>query len=163
MAGGVNLTLARPYGLAYLRAGMLSPDGRCKTFDASANGYGRGEGVGVVVLKRLADAEQRRRSGACGDPRARRSTRTAPASALRCPTDRRSERLIRAALADAGYQPTDIVYLEAHGTGTSLGDPIEVGAAAAALGVGRGLDRPLLLGSVKANIGHLRRRLGLRV
>ena len=160
VAGGVNLTLTAHHSLAYLRAGMLSPDGRCKTFDASANGYGRGEGVGVVVLKRLAEAE-RDGDRVLAVIRGSAVNQDGTGIGLTAPNQTAQFDLIRAALADAKVAPSEVGYLEAHGTGTSLGDPIEVGAAAGALGAGRGLERPLLLGSVKANIGHLEAAAGI--
>ena len=160
VAGGVNLSLTAHHSLAYLRAGMLSPDGRCKTFDASANGYGRGEGVGIVVLKRLAEAE-RDGDRVLAVIRGSAVNQDGTGIGLTAPNQTAQFDLIRAALADAKVAPSEVGYLEAHGTGTSLGDPIEVGAAAGALGAGRDLDRPLLLGSVKANIGHLEAAAGI--
>src|SRR6185437_8948925 len=160
VAGWVNLTVTAHHSLAYLRAGMLSPDGRCKTFDASADGYGRGEGVGVVVLKRVADA-QRDGDRVLAVIRGSAVNQDGASGGLTVPNGPAQQRVITAALLQAGLGASDVVYLEAHGTGTSLGDPIEVGAAAGALGAGRALDRPLLLGSVKANIGHLEAAAGI--
>ncbi|MDY6996397.1 MAG: SDR family NAD(P)-dependent oxidoreductase [Actinomycetota bacterium] len=154
VAGGVNVLLSPVTVVAASRARMLSPVGRCKTFDASADGYVRSEGCGVLVLKRLSDAV------ADGD----RISAVIPSSAvnqdgassgLTVPNGGAQQRLIAAALSRAGLTGGDVDYLEAHGTGTPLGDPIEVQAAAAAYGGSRDTDRPLLMGSVKTNIGHL--------
>ena len=127
LAAGVNLILA-PYGFILASKGrMLSPDGRCKTFDASADGYGRGEGCGVVVLKRLADAQ------ADGDRilavvRGTALNQDGRSGGLTVPSGAAQEAVVRLALADAGLTPDQVSYVEAHGTGTSLGDPIEVQA-----------------------------------
>ena len=160
VAGGVNLTLAAPQSLAYWRAGMLSADGRCKTFDAAADGYVRGEGCGVVVLKRLSDAERD------GDRihaviRGSAVNQDGTGIGLTAPNETAQAQLIAAALAETGLRPSDVDYLECHGTGTELGDPIEVRAAASAYGEGRDPERPLLLGSVKTNIGHLEAAAGI--
>ncbi|WAC93230.1 type I polyketide synthase [Mycobacterium sp. Aquia_213] len=153
VAGGVNVLLSPVTVIAASRARMLSPVGKCKTFDASADGYVRSEGCGILVLKRLSDAERD------GD----RVLAVIPGSAvnqdgassgLTVPNGGAQQRLIRAALTRAGLAGGDVDYLEAHGTGTPLGDPIEVQAAAAAYGGSRDADRPLLMGSVKTNIGH---------
>ncbi|MCP4385872.1 MAG: SDR family NAD(P)-dependent oxidoreductase, partial [Hyphomicrobiales bacterium] len=160
LAGAVN-TLLSPDGMvATSRARMLSADGRCKTFDASADGYVRGEGCGVVVLKRLSDAERD------GDRilaviRGSAVNQDGASAGLTVPNGPSQERVIGEALARAGLSPSDVDYLECHGTGTELGDPIEVRAAARAYGPGRALDRPLLIGSVKANIGHLEAAAGI--
>ena len=160
LAGGVNLILGPDAHIAMCRARALSPDGRCKTFDAGADGYGRGEGCGVVVLKRLADAV------AQGDRILALLLGSAVhhdgrSSGLTVPNGPAQQGVIRAALAKAGIEPRDVGYVEAHGTGTSLGDPIEVRALAAVLGPGRPADRPLVLGSVKTNIGHLESAAGV--
>ncbi|BCL17956.1 type I polyketide synthase [Micromonospora sagamiensis] len=160
LAAGVHLVLT-PEGTIYLsRTRALSPDGRCKTFDASADGYGRGEGCGVVVLKRLSDA---RRDGdrVLAVIRGSAVNHDGPSSGLTVPNGLAQQELIRTALADAGVAPADVDYVEAHGTGTSLGDPIEVDALAAGLGKDRPADRPLLVGSVKTNIGHLEAAAGI--
>ncbi|WBB80648.1 type I polyketide synthase [Micromonospora sp. WMMD882] len=160
LAAGVHLMLA-PEGTIYLsRTKALSPDGRCKTFDASADGYGRGEGCGVVVLKRLSDA---RRDGdrVLAVVRGTAVNHDGPSSGLTVPNGVAQQALVRAALADAGVEPADVDYVEAHGTGTPLGDPIEVDALAATVGRGRPVDRPVLVGSVKTNIGHLEAAAGV--
>ncbi len=158
LAGGVNLILTPQGSIALSQARMLAPDGRCKAFSAAADGYGRGEGCGVVVLKRLRDAL------AAGD----RVLAVIAGSAVNqdgasggftVPNGTAQEALIRRALAAAGAAPDTIDVLEAHGTGTPLGDPIELRAAAAALGEGRA--RPLFVGSVKSNLGHLEAAAGI--
>ena len=160
LAGGVNIILSGRLLEFRANAGMLSPDGQCKTFDASANGYVRGEGCGIVVLKRLADAE------ADGDRiwgviRGTALNQDGKSQGLTVPNGAAQERVIAAALKRAGIQPSDIDYLEAHGTGTEVGDPIEINATAAAYARGRRADRPLLIGSVKTNIGHLESAAGV--
>ena len=160
LAGGVNIILSGRLLEFRANAGMLSPDGQCKTFDASANGYVRGEGCGIVVLKRLADAH------ADGDRiwgviRGTALNQDGASPGLTVPNGAAQERVIRAALVRAGVQPSDVDYLEAHGTGTEVGDPIEINATAAAYGSGRSVGRPLLIGSVKTNIGHLESAAGV--
>ncbi|MEB4209609.1 type I polyketide synthase [Mycobacterium sp. 94-17] len=153
LAGGVNVLLSPVTIVAASRARMLSPVGRCKTFDASADGYVRSEGCGILVLKRLSDAE---RDGdlICAVIPGSAVNQDGASSGLTVPNGGAQQRLIGTALARAGLQGGDVDYLEAHGTGTPLGDPIEVAAAAAAYGASRDADRPLLMGSVKTNIGH---------
>ena len=160
LAGGVNVLLSAVATESLAKAGMLSPDGRCKTFDASADGFVRGEGCGVVVLKRLREAE------ADGDRiwgviRGSAVNHDGASAGLTVPSGPAQERVIGEALAQAGVEPWEVDYLEAHGTGTELGDPIEVKAAAAAYGPGRDAERPLLLGSVKTNVGHLEAAAGV--
>src|SRR6202030_22648 len=153
LAGGVNVLVSPASIVATSRARMLSADGRCKTFDAAANGYARSEGCGILVLKRLSDAERD------GDPICAVITGSAvnqdgASSGLTVPNGGAQQRLIAAALTRAGLAGGDVDYLEAHGTGTPLGDPIEVQAAGAVFGAARDANRPLLMGSVKTNIGH---------
>lgn len=152
LAGGVNVLLSPVTVVAASRARMLSPVGRCKTFDASADGYVRSEGCGILVLKRLSDA-QRDGDRVCAVIPGSAVNQDGASSGLTVPNGGAQQRLIGTALARAGVRGADVDYLEAHGTGTPLGDPIEVQAAAAAYGAER--DRPLLMGSVKTNIGHL--------
>ncbi|MDE2920457.1 MAG: SDR family NAD(P)-dependent oxidoreductase [Chloroflexota bacterium] len=139
---------------------MLSPDGQCKAFDASANGYVRGEGCGVVVLKRLSEAE------ADGDRiwaviRGSAVNHGGASTGLTVPHTPALEQVIEAALAQAGVAASEVDYLEAHGTGTSVGDPIEIDAVASVYGRERAADHPLLIGSVKTNIGHLESAAGV--
>ncbi len=153
LAGGVNVLLSPVTVIAASRARMLSPVGRCKTFDASADGYVRSEGCGILVLKRLSDA-QRDGDRICAVISSSAVNQDGASSGLTVPNGGAQQRLISTALARAGLTGGDVDYLEAHGTGTPLGDPIEVQAAAAAYGASRSADRPLLMGSVKSNIGH---------
>ena len=160
LAGGVNNILSGRLLELRGNAGMLAPDGQCKTFDARANGYVRGEGCGLVVLKRLADAERD------GDRiwaivRGSAVNQDGASPGLTVPSGDAQEGVIQAALARARIEPRDVDYLEAHGTGTPVGDPIEANAAASAYAPGRPADRPLLIGSVKTNIGHLESAAGV--
>ena len=160
LAGGVHVILSGRLLELRANAGMLAPDGRCKTFDAAANGYVRGEGCGILVLKRLADAE------ADGDRiwaviRATALNQDGASPGLTVPSGPAQERVIEAALERAGVEPADVDYVEAHGTGTEVGDPIEANATGAAYGRGRPADRPLLIGSVKTNVGHLESAAGV--
>ena len=160
LAGGVNTILSGRLLELRGNAGMLAPDGKCKTFDASANGYVRGEGCGIVVLKRLADAEtdgDHIWAVICGSA----VNQDGASPGLTVPNGAAQERVIAAALSRAGLRPADVDYLEAHGTGTEVGDPIELQAAGTAYGKGRVADRPLLIGSVKTNIGHLESAAGV--
>jgi acyl transferase domain-containing protein/acyl carrier protein len=153
LAGGVNLMLIPGASISASRARMLSPTGRCQAFDAAADGYVRAEGCAMLVLRRLCDAVADRDNilavilGSVSNQDGRSNGITAP-------NGQAQEQLLRAALADAGLDPADIDYLEAHGTGTSLGDPIEMKAIGAVFGNGRSPDSPLMVGSVKTNIGH---------
>ena len=160
LAGGANVLLSAKTAMTFSHAHMLAPDGRCKTFDAAADGYVRGEGVGVIVVKRLEDAIRdgdRIRAVIRGSA----VNQDGASGGLTVPNGVAQQRVIAEALQHAGVAAGDVGYLEAHGTGTSLGDPIEVQAAAAALGKGRADDRPLLIGSVKTNIGHLEAAAGI--
>ena len=160
LAGGVNLILSPITTIALSKARMMAPDGRCKAFDARADGFVRSEGAGILVLKRLSQAV------ADGDPivaviRGSAINQDGRSNGLTAPNGPAQEAVIRAALENAGVSPLDVGYVEAHGTGTSLGDPIEVQALGATLGVGRDRHQPLLLGSVKTNIGHLESAAGV--
>ncbi|HEY0195215.1 MAG TPA: polyketide synthase, partial [Kofleriaceae bacterium] len=160
IVAGVNAILGPDTTIAYCKTRMLSPTGRCRTFDAAADGYVRGEGAGAIVLKRLADARRD------GDPvhavvRGSAVNQDGKTNGLTAPSSAAQQRVIAAALADAGVTAAAIGYLEAHGTGTRLGDPIELAAAGAVLGAGRTAEHPVLIGSVKTNIGHLEAAAGL--
>jgi acyl transferase domain-containing protein len=154
LAGGINLILSPEMNISFSKARMMAPDGRCKTFDAAADGYVRGEGCGILVLRRLADA--------LGDGdrilalvRGSAVNQDGRSAGLTAPNGPAQEAVIRAALSAAGLPTTEVGYVEAHGTGTALGDPIEVGALEAVFSPGRDPGRPLAIGSVKTNIGHL--------
>ncbi|HEU5072958.1 MAG TPA: beta-ketoacyl synthase N-terminal-like domain-containing protein, partial [Polyangiaceae bacterium] len=160
LAAGVQLMLAPDSSVFLCRTRALAPDGRCKTFDASADGYGRGEGCGVVVLKRLRDAER------AGDMvyaviRGSAVNHDGPSGGLTVPNGMAQRKLIRQALENAGVAAHEVDYVEAHGTGTSLGDPIELEALGAELRQGRAPDQPVYVGSVKTNIGHLEAAAGI--
>jgi acyl transferase domain-containing protein len=158
LAGGVNLILAPHWSINFSRARMLSPDGRCKAFDAAADGYGRGEGCGLVLLKRLSDA---RRDGdrvlaLVAGSAVNQDGRSA---GLTAPNGLSQQAVVTAALTEAGLPGSAVSYVEAHGTGTPLGDPIEVQALAAALRPASG--DALRIGTVKTNIGHLEAAAGI--
>ena len=160
LAGGVHSILDPRLFEGRAIAGMLSPDGQCKGFDADANGFVRGEGCGIVVLKCLSDAI------ADGDRiwcviRGSAVNHGGASAGFTLPNAPAQEQVIRDALRIAGIAPADVDFLEAHGTGTEAGDPIEMEAAAAVYGAGRDPDRPLLVGSVKSNIGHLEAASGI--
>ena len=157
IAGGVNLILAPDLFVALSHSRMLAPDGRCKTFDAAADGFARGEGCGVIILKRLSQAQ------AAGDRilaviRGSAVNQDGPSSSLTAPNGPAQEAVIRAALAFAGVTPREVGFIEAHGTGTQLGDPLEVKALGAVFG---DRNQPLIVGSVKTNIGHLEAAAGV--
>ncbi len=159
ICGGVNVSAhPRPH-IVFARAGMLSPDGRCKTFDDRADGYGRGEGCGILVLKRLSDAK---RDGDAILALVRGSSvrQDGESGGLTVPNGIAQVALMREALASAMLEPKDIQYVEAHGTGTPLGDPIEVGAIATVFAESHTTDAPIVVGSVKANIGHMEAAAG---
>ena len=160
LVGGVSLMLSPEPTINYSQARMMSADGRCKTFDARADGYVRGEGCGVVVLKRLSEALKD------GDNiraviRGSAVNQDGLSNGLTAPNGPAQERVIRQALKNAGVAPAQISYVEAHGTGTSLGDPIEVESLQNVLMEGRNPDQPCWIGSVKTNIGHLEAAAGM--
>lgn len=160
VAGGVNVVLLPEVGESLSQWGMMAPDGRCKTFDARANGFVRAEGCGVVVLKRLADAL------VDGDRvlavvRGSAVNQDGRSSALTAPNGLAQQAVIRRALEQAGVAPAHVTYVETHGTGTVLGDPIEVEALADVYGRPRDDGQPLVLGAVKTNIGHLEAAAGM--
>jgi phthiocerol/phenolphthiocerol synthesis type-I polyketide synthase A len=159
LVAGVNLLLSPDNSIATSRWGMLAPDGRCKTFDASADGYVRSEGCGVVVLKRLSDAV-RDGDSVLAVVRGSAVNQDGPSSGQTVPSGPAQQAVVRAALAAARLDPSDIDYIEAHGTGTALGDPIELGALHHVFGERNG-SAPLVLGSVKTNLGHLESAAGI--
>lgn len=160
LAGGVNLILSPELTITFSQAHMMADDGRCKTFDARADGYVRGEGCGLVVLKRLADAlrDGDRILALLRGSAVNQDGRT---NGLTAPNGPSQEAVIRDALRDAGVEPAQIGYVEAHGTGTRLGDPIEIKALRSVLETDRPPDSPFLVGSVKTNIGHLESAAGV--
>ena len=160
LAGGVSLIISPDSTIAAHRLGALSPDGRCFTFDARANGYVRGEGAGVVVLKPLA------RAIADADPiycviRASAVNNDGAGDGLTAPDQRAQEEVLRVAYRRAAVKRTDVQYVELHGTGTPLGDQVEAAALGAALGTLRDGESPLLVGSAKTNVGHLEGAAGI--
>ncbi|GAA1018274.1 hypothetical protein Aple_034790 [Acrocarpospora pleiomorpha] len=160
IAAGVNLNIAPDTTVAADRFGALSPDGRCHTFDARANGYVRGEGGGAIVLKTLAQAL------ADGDRvhcviRGTAVNNDGHTDGLTVPDSGAQAEVIQRATARSGLTPADIQYVELHGTGTRLGDPIEAAALGIALSATRPADMPLLVGSAKTNIGHLEGASGI--
>ncbi|HXO54083.1 MAG TPA: type I polyketide synthase, partial [Mycobacterium sp.] len=159
LAAGVNLILSPENSIACSRWGMLAPDGRCKTFDADADGYVRSEGAGVVVLKRLSDA-LRDGDSVLAVVRGSAVNQDGPSSGQTVPNGPAQQAVLRQALAASRLQPGDIDYIEAHGTGTALGDPIELDALSQVFAERDGAA-PLVLGSVKTNLGHLESAAGI--
>ncbi|KAA9165879.1 acyltransferase domain-containing protein [Amycolatopsis acidicola] len=158
LVGGANLLLGPGVTASFDEMGISSADGRCKPFSADADGIARAEGAGVVVLKRLSDAQ------AAGDRvlaliRGSAGNSDGRSNGLTAPNSEAQQALLRTAYRQAGVAPSDVDYVEAHGTGTLLGDPIEARALGAVLGAGR--ERPLLIGSVKSNLGHLEAAAGI--
>ena len=153
LAGGVHLMLSPALTIGLCRMNALAPDGRCKSFDSSADGFARGEGCGMVLLKRLSAALDD------GDEilaviRGSAVNQDGSSGGLTVPSGPSQRAVIQQALANAGVEPQSVQYVEAHGTGTPLGDPIEAGALEV-LCQGRSSNDPLLVGSVKSNVGHL--------
>lgn len=160
LAAGTNTILSPLSTIMLSRAGMMASDGHCKAFDAAADGFVRSEGCGVVVLKRLSDAI------ADGDNvlaviRGSAINQDGRSNGLTAPNGPSQVAVIRAALADAQLDPAEVSYVETHGTGTSLGDPIEAQALGVALGSGHASDTPLVIGSLKANMGHMESAAGI--
>ncbi|HLO75720.1 MAG TPA: polyketide synthase, partial [Magnetospirillum sp.] len=158
LAGGVNVMLTPDVWMIEDKNGMLAADGRCKPFDENADGFGRGEGCGVVALKRL-DQALADNDAIHGVLVGSAVNHDGHSSGLMVPNPHAQMAVIRAALADAGVEPACVGYVEAHGTGTRLGDPIEAEALAKALGQGR--TTPLAIGSAKANLGHAEGAAGI--
>ncbi|MFI4954538.1 MAG: SDR family NAD(P)-dependent oxidoreductase, partial [Gammaproteobacteria bacterium] len=160
LVGGVNVLLSPYLNINFSQAHMLANDGLCKTFDAKANGYVRGEGCGVIVLKRLSAAQQD------GDRilaviRGSSVNQDGASSGLTAPNRIAQAAVINSALSQARLSATDIDYIEAHGTGTQLGDPIEIGALGEVFGADQDRTQPLVIGTVKTNIGHLEASAGI--
>ena len=160
MAGGVTVMITPDGFIGFSQAGMLSPEGKCKAFDASANGFVRGEGAGMVLMKRLSDAL------ADGDPihaviMGSAVNQDGHTNGISLPSPDAQARLVSEACRDAGVDPSQIGFVEAHGTGTAVGDPIEAHALATALCADRPAEAPLLIGSVKTNLGHLETASGV--
>ncbi|WP_062207120.1 hybrid non-ribosomal peptide synthetase/type I polyketide synthase [Aureimonas sp. AU12] len=158
VVGGVNVLLNPDVSIAFSQAGMMSPTGRCRTFDAAADGYVRSEGVGVVILKRLKDAIRD------GDPiraivAGSAVNQDGRGNGLTAPNGPAQQAVIRAAHKDAGIGLEAVAYVEAHGTGTPLGDPIELNSLARAMAGREG--EPVLVGAVKAAIGHTEAAAGI--
>ncbi|MCL4267593.1 MAG: SDR family oxidoreductase [Anaerolineae bacterium] len=160
LVGSANLMLSPVFTIYMCRLQTLAPDGRCKTFDASADGYGRGEGCGVVVLKRLSDA-QANNDHILAVIRGSAINHDGRASGLTVPNGLAQEDVVSRALVNARVKPEQVSYIEAHGTGTSLGDPIEIEALATVYGQNRPVNDPLLVASLKTNIGHLEGTAGI--
>ena len=160
LAGGANVILMPEATITLSRANMMAADGRCKAFDARADGFVRSEGCGIIVLKRLSDAISH------GDNilaiiKGMAINQDGRSNGLTAPNGPSQESVIKAALKDAGLDAFQIGYVETHGTGTSLGDPIEVQALGAVLTQGRAKDNELVIGSVKTNLGHLESAAGV--
>jgi myxalamid-type polyketide synthase MxaB len=160
VAGGVNLILLPLVSIAFAKARMLSPSGRCRPFDAAADGYVRGEGCGVVVLRRLSDAV------GAGDNvlaviRGSAVNQDGRTSGITAPSSHWQRAAIQAALKEADLTPGQVTYVEAHGTGTPLGDPLEAQSLGDVYGRREGAEMPCYLGSVKANVGHLETASGV--
>lgn len=160
MVGGVNAITLPENMVNACKMGMLAPDGRCKTFDATADGFVLGEGCGMVILKRLSEAVESKDT-ILAIIRGSAVNQDGHSNGITAPNGLSQEAVIRTALQRAGLEPQQISYVEAHGSGTSLGDPIEVKALEAVLGAGRAVEQPLLIGSVKTNIGHLAGAAGI--
>ncbi len=160
LAGGVNLILSPELNITFSQANMISADGRCKTFDANADGYGRGEGAGVVVLKRLSDAI-RDRDHVLAVIKGSAINQDGRSNGITAPNSLAQQAVINDALDNADISPDQIQYLETHGTGTPLGDPIEIESIKKTMLQERSKDNTLYIGSAKTNIGHLEAAAGI--
>ncbi len=160
LAGGVNLITAPELLINFSKAHMMASDGRCKTFDAAADGFVRGEGAALVVLKRLSDAVAAR-DNILAVIRGSAVNQDGRSSGITAPNGPSQKAVIRQALRNAGVSAAEIDYVETHGTGTSLGDPIEAQALGAVMAEARSLDQPVAMGSIKTNIGHLETAAGV--
>lgn len=160
LAGGVSAVHHPRHHIIFTQANMLAADGRCKTFDERADGYGRSEGCGVLVLKRLSDALKD------GDQvlalvRGSAMAQDGESAGLTVPNGSAQEMVMRRALESAMLRPADVQYVEAHGTGTPLGDPIEIGGIHGVFGASHGPESPVIVGSVKTNLGHMEAAAGV--
>ncbi|MCY7294927.1 type I polyketide synthase [Alteromonas sp. a30] len=160
LAGGVNILLSPNVTMSLTKAGMMAPDGKCKTFDEKANGYVRAEGIGLVLLKPLSKAKADG-NHICAVIRGSATNQDGKSSGISAPNGEAQQRVVLAACADAGIQPGDFDYVECHGTGTSLGDPIEVNALGEVLKIGADDNTKCNIGSVKTNIGHAESAAGI--
>ncbi|MGZ4793003.1 MAG: beta-ketoacyl synthase N-terminal-like domain-containing protein, partial [Ilumatobacteraceae bacterium] len=160
IAGGVNLLLSPAVFHGFDEAGALSPTGLCHAFDADADGFVRGEGCGVVILKRLSDAI-RDGDRVLAVVKGSAVNQDGHSNGLMAPNPAAQMAVLRAAYAQAGVHPHHVDYVEAHGTGTFLGDPIEARALGTVLGRGRPAGAPLMVGAVKSNLGHLEAAAGV--
>ena len=160
LVGGVHANLSHFLSGFMYDHGMLSEHGCCRPFDEEADGFVRGEGCGVIILKQFSSARE------CGDRiwgiiKGTAVNQTISNATLTAPHRGSQEEVIQSALSDAGIAACDVDYLEAHGSSSKLGDPIEIQAAGTVYGEGRDADRPLLVGTVKTNIGHLEPASGI--
>lgn len=153
VVGGINLMLTPAPNIGFSKLQATSSEGHCKSFDDSADGYGRSEGAGVIIIKRLEDAE-RDNDKVFGVIRAAAINQDGKSNGLTAPSGAAQEKVIRKALKEAGIDADMVSYVETHGTGTKLGDPIEAGALTNIYGEARRNKSPLLIGSAKSNIGH---------
>ena len=160
IVGGSNLILSPEMNIGFSRARMLSRDGRCRTFDAAADGYVRAEGCCVIVLKRKSDAE-RDGDHVLANIHGSAVNQDGRSAGITAPNGPAQEMVMRASLADAQLSPEAVSYIEAHGTGTPLGDPMEVNAIGAVYGIQRSALSPLHIGSAKTNLGHTEAAAGL--
>ncbi|MCH9697806.1 MAG: SDR family NAD(P)-dependent oxidoreductase [Gammaproteobacteria bacterium] len=160
LAGGVNLMLAPDLSVAFSKSSMLAADGRCKTFDADADGYVRSEGCGMVLLKPLNDAV-RDRDRILAVIKGSAINQDGASNGITAPNGLAQQSVYQQALAKANVKAADVSVLEAHGTGTPLGDPVEVESIAAVYSHNRNVEQPLLISSVKTNIGHTEAAAGV--
>jgi len=158
LVAGANEVFEKDVFQAFARAGMLSPTGRCHTFDASADGYLRGEGCGAILLKRSSEVKP---NSAYANILGASVMSDGTSASITAPNGSSQEQLIKRALEASGIKPNDVDYVEAHGTGTALGDPIEVETLAEVFAESRDESHPLMIGSVKSNIGHLEGAAGI--